>query len=379
VSQKESVLGDATLGDAWQMAARQHAPGVILAAAAEPASNQSGQAQNLIADPGFSTNSLVPWTLRAYKTERPGTVELSISPGGRNGGTALKISSPFTADVGAGANIAVKPHTRYRFGGWVRTENLKDRGGKGAMFNLHGGNASNGISGTRDWSELSIEFHSGDKSEVLLHCLFGGFGGGIGTAWYDDLFLYQIDSGNISGSINDVTRHFASHGDPAARAALASALNSRTDDFSKATAAALAAAPTKPTALVRKNTPDAAIHNRGLAVYNRTCIACHGPEGKGVPGAFPPLDGSSWALGDPTIPARILLLGLAGPIEVSGQKYENIMPPHNDLKDSEIADVLTYVRQAWSNDAPAVSTEIIQQTRTKFASRGKPWTAAELK
>lgn len=379
VSQKESILGDATLGDAWQMAARQHAPGVILAAAAEPASNQSGQAQNLISDPGFSTNSLVPWTLRAYKTERPGTVELTISPGGRNGGTALKISSPFTADVGAGANIAVKPHTRYRFGGWVRTENLKDRGGKGAMFNLHGGNASNGISGTRDWSELSIEFDSGEKSEVLLHCLFGGFGGGIGTAWYDDLFLYQIDSGNISGSINDVTRHFANHGDPTARAALASALNSRTDDFSKATAAAMAAAPTKATALVRKNTPDAAVHSRGLAVYSRTCIACHGPEGKGVPGAFPPLDGSSWALGDPTIPARILLLGLEGPIEVSGQKYENIMPPHNDLKDSEIADVLTYVRQAWSNDAPAVSTEIIQQTRAKFASRGKPWTAAELK
>jgi mono/diheme cytochrome c family protein len=82
---------------------------------------------------------------------------------------------------------------------------------------------------------------------------------------------------------------------------------------------------------------------RGMAVYGRTCIACHGPEGKGVPGAFPPLDGSPWATGDPTVPARILLLGLQGPIEVAGQKFENIMPPLTDLKDAEIADVLTPV------------------------------------
>ncbi len=55
------------------------------------------------------------------------------------------------------------------------------------------------------------------------------------------------------------------------------------------------------------------------------------------------------------------------------------MPPHTDFKDPEIADVLTYVRQSWTSDASPVSETLIQQTRAKFASRGKPWTAAELK
>ena len=131
--------------------------------------------------------------------------------------------------------------------------------------------------------------------------------------------------------------------------------------------------------MVRKNTPDPAVHARGLAVFSRTCIACHGAEGKGVPGAFPPLDESAWVTCDPSIPASIALLGLQGPIEVAGQTYTNVMPPHFDLKDSEIADVLTYVRQSWSNDATAVSEEFVKQTRAKCASRTTAWTVAELK
>ncbi len=129
----------------------------------------------------------------------------------------------------------------------------------------------------------------------------------------------------------------------------------------------------------KKNKVDGMVHERGHEVYARTCIACHGPEGKGVPGAFPPLDGATWPVGDPTVPIKILLLGLQGPIEVAGQKFENIMPPHTDLKDQEIADVLTYVRQSWSNDATPVSAALIKETRAKVMSRGKPWTAAELK
>jgi mono/diheme cytochrome c family protein len=131
--------------------------------------------------------------------------------------------------------------------------------------------------------------------------------------------------------------------------------------------------------MVRKSVPVPAVHKSGLAVYSRTCIACHGPDGKGVPSTFPPLDGSSWAVGDPSIPVRILLSGLQGPIEVSGQKFNNVMPPHTDLKDPEIADVLTYVRQSWSNDATPVSQDVVKQTRQKFATRATPWTAAELK
>ncbi|MES2659919.1 MAG: PVC-type heme-binding CxxCH protein [Verrucomicrobiota bacterium] len=379
VANKDTILTDNTLDDAWQIAARRHAAGVILAAVSNTAAATSSVPVNLLPDPGFSGTGLGPWSLRPYSVDRPGTVEVSIAPGGRNGGTALKISSPFRADAGAGAVIRVKPNTRYCLGGWVRTENLEKRGGQGAMLNVHGSTATKGISGTQDWTELSMEFNSGGESEILVHCLFGGYGGGTGTAWYDDLYLNELGTGDISGSIDSVAKHFAAKADPAARQALASALASHSDPFSKNLIATLGATPVVVKEVVRKNKPDPAVHERGLAIYNRTCIACHGPDGKGVPGAFPPLDGASWPVGDPSVPIRILLSGLQGPIEVSGVKYENIMPPHTDLKDDEIADVLTYVRQSWSNDATAVTADTVKQTRAKYASRAAPWTAAELK
>ncbi|RYD38753.1 MAG: cytochrome c, partial [Verrucomicrobiaceae bacterium] len=226
-----------------------------------------------------------------------------------------------------------------------------NKGGRGAMFNIHGGEASNGVSGTADWKEFSIEFDSGSNSEALLHCLFGGYGGGTGTAYYDDLYLHALGSGDISGAIDAVAKFHASAGAP----------------------------PVAAKEIVRKHKPDPAVHERGLAVYSLTCIACHGPDGKGVPGAFPPLDNSEYVTGDPSVPARVVLLGLQGPIEVAGQKFESIMPPHTDLNDAQIADVLTYVRQNWSNDAPAVTAEMVKQTRAKWGNHGKPLTAAELK
>jgi putative membrane-bound dehydrogenase-like protein len=373
------ILGDSTLADAWQIAARKHAAGVILAAVADPAAATAKAPVNLIENPGFDGTALGPWGLRTYMVDRPGTVEISVGAHGRNGGNALKISSAFRADVGAGANIKVKPRTRYRFGGWVRTEKIENKGGQGVMFNIHGGASTKGLSGNQDWTELNFEFDSGNQTEVLLHCLFGGYGGATGSAYYDDLYLYEISAGDITGALNSVAKFFAEKGDPAARQALAATLGARSDEFSKGLAAILGTAPAMVKTVVKTHPVDPAIHQRGLAVYNRTCIACHGPDGKGVAGAFPPLDGSDWVTGEATIPARILLLGLQGPIEVNGQKFDSIMPPHTDLKDSEVADVLTFIRQSWSNDGGPVSEELIKQTRAKHASRTKPWTAAELK
>lgn len=379
LANKDAILGDVTLNDAWQMAARRHATGVVLAAAADPDSVALNTPVNLVPNPGFDGTDLGVWSLRTYSAESPDTIELSVGPGGRNGGNALKIASPSRADVGAGATFAVKPGTRYRFSGWIRTEKMEKLNGLGALFNVHEGTGSKAVGSARDWQELSFEFDSGRKSEVLIHCLFGGFGGSIGTAYYDDLSLTEITSGSTAGVIDAVVRFVADKGDPALRKSLADALATRPDEFSKGAVKALSAAPAVVKTVVRKFQPDPAVHERGLAVYSHTCIACHGPDGKGVAGAFPPLDGASWVTGDPSIPARIVLLGLQGPIEVSGQKFESVMPPLVDLKDDEIADVLTYVRQNWSNDASPVSAGMVKEARAKYMSHGKPFTAAELK
>ncbi len=376
---KEAILADAILADAWQMAARQHATGVLLAASEDPVATQSATAANLISDPGFESGELGAWSLRTYSADQPDAVKLAIVAEGRNGGKALEITSPARADVGAGAEIKVEPNTRYRFGGWVRTKDLANKGGRGALFNIHMGATSKPISGTTGWTELSLDFDSGNATSVLAHCLFGGYGGSTGTAWFDDVSLTKIGAGDIGSVVDSVAKWFAQNGAEADRAALAGKLAGRADAFSKGLAASLGAAPGVVT-VEKKFKADPAVHERGLAIFNITCIACHGPDGKGVPGAFPPLDGSPWVTGDPSVPTRIALHGLQGPIEVAGQKFQNLMPPlPPTLTDAQLADVLTYVRQSWSNDATPVTADAVKEIRGKYNSRTAPWTAAELK
>lgn len=119
----------------------------------------------------------------------------------------------------------------------------------------------------------------------------------------------------------------------------------------------------------------------GRRVYNMTCAPCHQPSGMGTPGMFPPLAGSEWVNteGHQRM-IRIVLNGLAGPIEVSGAQYNNVMVPWRDtLKDEEIAAVLTFIRSEWGNKGDAVPVEEVIAVRKATADRGTPWTADELK
>jgi mono/diheme cytochrome c family protein len=113
-------------------------------------------------------------------------------------------------------------------------------------------------------------------------------------------------------------------------------------------------------------------------VYALTCTACHQPDGQGTPGAFPPLDGSEWLVNDPELPIKIVLKGLQGPVTVKGVKFTSVMPPHNDLDDQKIADVLSFARHSWSNDAPAISPDQVKTIREKIKTQLQPWTAKEL-
>ena len=127
-----------------------------------------------------------------------------------------------------------------------------------------------------------------------------------------------------------------------------------------------------------KGTPGDA--DAGKKTYMTVCFACHQPTGLGLPGAFPPLAGSSIVTEEnPGKIIRIVLHGLSGPIEVKGVKYNSLMPPHAaQLKDKDIADVLTYTRNTWGHKAPAVTVEAVAEIRAKEAKRSTPWTWAEL-
>jgi mono/diheme cytochrome c family protein len=117
----------------------------------------------------------------------------------------------------------------------------------------------------------------------------------------------------------------------------------------------------------------------GAQVYASVCAACHQPNGQGVPGVFPPLEGSEWLLKDPETPIRIVLHGLHGAIEVKGMTYNNVMPEWGSkLSNEEIAAVLTYVRKSWGNSAEEITHEMVDKIRKETANRTTPWTADEL-
>ena len=117
---------------------------------------------------------------------------------------------------------------------------------------------------------------------------------------------------------------------------------------------------------------------RGLAVYSRTCIACHQPTGKGLPPVFPSIAETPIVVGNPELPIKFILQGLIGPITVGGMTYNSMMPPVAGVNDQDISDVLTYVRQSFGNKGNPVSVEQVKAVRAASAGRTAPWTTAEL-
>jgi mono/diheme cytochrome c family protein len=117
----------------------------------------------------------------------------------------------------------------------------------------------------------------------------------------------------------------------------------------------------------------------GKRVFDTTCAACHQGNGQGVANQYPPLAGSEWVQGNDERIIRIVLHGLSGPLTVHGKEYNNVMAPLGGaLRDEQIANVLSYVRASWGNEAPEVLPETVAKVRAETAGRNSTWTAGEL-
>lgn len=97
----------------------------------------------------------------------------------------------------------------------------------------------------------------------------------------------------------------------------------------------------------------------GEEFYGRTCIACHQAGGAGAESdiaftSYPALNDNAFVtVEDPTALVQTVLYGRGG------------MPSFRGLSDKELAGVVSYVRQAWDNDAAAVSPELVAEIRAE--------------
>ena len=108
----------------------------------------------------------------------------------------------------------------------------------------------------------------------------------------------------------------------------------------------------------------------GAEVYKREshCATCHQPHGQGLPNLYPPLDGSLWATGSEERLVSLVLDGMHGTIEVKGKRYSSPpLPPMTGfrhlLNDEEIAAVVTYVRNTWTNRSKPVAEATVSRIR----------------
>ena len=110
----------------------------------------------------------------------------------------------------------------------------------------------------------------------------------------------------------------------------------------------------------------------GKQVFTANCVACHQATGKGLPGVFPPLDGSEWVMGDARTVANILLHGVSGELVVMGNTYKGAMPSFQQLGDAELAAVASYIRSEWSNKADPIKADLFA-TERKANARTTPF------
>ena len=316
---------DQWMSDALKIAGSVHYAGFL--AAARPPTKAVVKAPtskpNLIANASFENlNNSLPagWSVRTYG----GPADHSVSKGGRTGIYCVKISSSKGSDTSWFAAVKVKPNTRYQLSGWIKTESLGTLGNAhGALFNAHEGQtATTSLKGSADWRRVTGMVRSGNRREMTINCLFGGWGRSTGTAYFDDVELIELGPEQGSG--------------PGSEGILAVVINH----------AKVAGGEVKvETGLNTTKFLSGGDATRGKSVFFTHqiagCFRCHKVGGEGGIIA-PALDGIGGRKD-----AKYLLESLINPNAAIAEGYPgkaSPMPPMNLLlKDDEIRDVLQYL------------------------------------
>ncbi|MBK9745038.1 MAG: cytochrome c [Saprospiraceae bacterium] len=91
--------------------------------------------------------------------------------------------------------------------------------------------------------------------------------------------------------------------------------------------------------------------------YKKYCSSCHGSKGEGIANLAPPLKGSEWVVSKPSIPVSNLIAWYERPYFSEWKRLQASNGPMPGLKDNmsindgTIAKILTFIRNAWGNEA----------------------------
>ncbi|MFC1731054.1 c-type cytochrome [candidate division KSB1 bacterium] len=94
----------------------------------------------------------------------------------------------------------------------------------------------------------------------------------------------------------------------------------------------------------------------GEQIYMEKCIVCHQADGKGIPGAFPPLANSDFLIKDKIKGAIQVLKGSHKKMIVNGKTFNGKMPPQVSTKEEAVA-VINYVLNNFGNDLGTISLD----------------------
>ena len=122
-------------------------------------------------------------------------------------------------------------------------------------------------------------------------------------------------------------------------------------------------------------------YDSGKKIFALRCASCHQANGLGIPNQYPPLADSEWVSANPALITKIILKGLKGEITVKGEKYGTSAAVNMaavPIDDREIANVVTYVRQAWGNDSSELTEVEVSRIKIESVNQIEQWVGEDL-
>lgn len=121
---------------------------------------------------------------------------------------------------------------------------------------------------------------------------------------------------------------------------------------------------------------DGEYDSRGAILYAEYCQVCHRADGQGMPRIFPALDGNSAVFAKNADSVLQITMNGGRMPKTPHDRMAFTMPEFSHLSDSDIADIVNYVRNSWTNQAPEIGTSDVVKMRAFLNT--KPTTATDL-